>query len=170
MTKIQIDFDPSEFGITIRKRNIEGQWYFAGTVSELPDVEVYEDTYEDAYQEILNVISNLKLMSNEKQRFFPAPQIPTEEYSGRVTLRLTKSLHKRSAQIAGQEGVSLNQLLITLIAEGIGAKCASSPNEQRRVDVLGASSEHSAQITKHSNVSYLSPPRSQDDLTEIKAM
>jgi hypothetical protein len=116
------NFDPSAFGITIRKRNVEGHWYFSGSVAELPDVEVLEDSYEVAYEEVINVISSLKLVADEQHRTFPQPQSLTDDYSGRVTLRIPKSLHKRAAEIANWEGVSLNQLFVTWIAEGVGQK------------------------------------------------
>jgi hypothetical protein len=92
------NFDRSAFGVTIRKKNIGGNWYFSGSVAELPDVEVFEDSYEVAYEEILNVIISLKLVANEQHRPFPKPQSLTDDYSGRVTLRIPKSLHKRSAE------------------------------------------------------------------------
>ena len=81
MKKNQTDFNPSEYGITISKRNVDGHRYFTSTVSELPDVEVFEDTHDDAYKEILGIIISLKLMSMGKQRSFPNPQISTDEQS-----------------------------------------------------------------------------------------
>ena len=41
----------------------------------------------------------------------PPPIIAADEFSGRVTLRLAKSLHRMLAQALGKEGVSLNQYL-----------------------------------------------------------
>jgi hypothetical protein len=107
------NFDPSAFGITIRKRNVEGHWYFSGSVAELPDVEVLEDSYEVAYEEVINVISSLKLVADEQHRTFPQPQSLTDDYSGRVTLRIPKSLHKRAAEIANWEGVGQKTVLHT---------------------------------------------------------
>lgn len=43
-------------------------------------------------------------------------------YSGKIALRIPRSLHKRSAQYAERDGVSLNQFLITAIASKIGAE------------------------------------------------
>jgi predicted HicB family RNase H-like nuclease len=40
--------------------------------------------------------------------------------SGKLLLRLPASLHRRAAEAAQLEGVSLNQLLLSYIAEGIG--------------------------------------------------
>jgi predicted RNase H-like HicB family nuclease len=46
----------------------------------------------------------------------PMPSYP-EEYSGRFNLRLPRSLHRRLAEQARSEGVSLNQLAVSLLAE-----------------------------------------------------
>lgn len=39
---------------------------------------------------------------------------------GSIALRLPSSLHSRLIELAGQEGVSLNQLLVSIVAEGVG--------------------------------------------------
>jgi predicted HicB family RNase H-like nuclease len=41
----------------------------------------------------------------------------TERYSGKFALRLPKSLHRQLAEGAVRDGVSLNQYLVTLLAE-----------------------------------------------------
>jgi antitoxin HicB len=43
---------------------------------------------------------------------------PVEGYSGKWQLRAPKSLHRRLADRAKREGVSLNTLAVTLLAEG----------------------------------------------------
>jgi antitoxin HicB len=45
-----------------------------------------------------------------------------ETYSGRWNLRVPKSLHRRLAERAKAEGVSLNTLTVTLLAEGLGRR------------------------------------------------
>ncbi len=50
----------------------------------------------------------------------PEP-IATAGYSGRVLLRLPKSLHREAARRAEMDGVSLNQYLVTAIAARAGA-------------------------------------------------
>jgi antitoxin HicB len=47
----------------------------------------------------------------------PLPSYP-EEYSGKFNLRLPKSLHRRLAELAEREAVSLNQLAVSLLAAG----------------------------------------------------
>ena len=48
----------------------------------------------------------------------PSPMLAPSRYSGKVLLRLSSSLHEELARGAEQEGVSLNQWLVTLLASG----------------------------------------------------
>lgn len=43
------------------------------------------------------------------------------QFSGRFALRLPRGLHRASAQAAALEGVSLNQFIVTTLAEKVGA-------------------------------------------------
>ena len=43
-------------------------------------------------------------------------------FGGKVALRLPKSLHRQAAQLAARDGVSLNQFLVSAIAERVGAE------------------------------------------------
>ena len=42
--------------------------------------------------------------------------------SGRFEVRMPPALHDQLAALAAQQGVSLNQLMVTLLAGGIGFK------------------------------------------------
>lgn len=42
------------------------------------------------------------------------------EYSGKFVLRLPRSMHRQLAELAETEGVSLNQLALTFLAQGMG--------------------------------------------------
>lgn len=50
------------------------------------------------------------------------PEPGSEEYNGRITLRIPKTLHRMVAETAKKEGVSANQFLSHLISMGIGRK------------------------------------------------
>jgi antitoxin HicB len=53
----------------------------------------------------------------------PPPSQPSDDaYSGRWNMRVPKSLHRRLAERAKAEGVSLNTLAVTLLAEGLGRR------------------------------------------------
>jgi antitoxin HicB len=56
----------------------------------------------------------------EAVRRIPPPSVePSEGYSGKWQLRTPESLHRRLAERAKREGVSLNTLAVTLLAEGL---------------------------------------------------
>jgi antitoxin HicB len=67
----------------------------------------------------------------------PLPSYP-EEYSGKFNLRLPKSLHRRLAELAEREAVSLNQLVVSLLAAGDAVSGASI--REQKAD-LSASSD-----------------------------
>ncbi|MGH7090643.1 MAG: toxin-antitoxin system HicB family antitoxin [Stellaceae bacterium] len=52
----------------------------------------------------------------------PAPAPAATAYSGRWILRAPKSLHKRLAERAKAEAVSLNTLAVALLAHGLGER------------------------------------------------
>lgn len=117
-----MNFDPEAYTLTIRKENVDGDILFVGRVAELQDVTAYEESYEEAHSILLDAISSLKQIADEQNRIFPAPFETEDEYSGRVTLRFTKSLHKSASVMAEREGVSLNQFLNTIVAEAVGER------------------------------------------------
>ncbi len=62
---------------------------------------------------------------NEAGRPVPPPSFePAENYSGKWQLRAPKSLHRRRAERTKRQGVSLNTLAVTLLAEGLGGRAA----------------------------------------------
>jgi predicted RNase H-like HicB family nuclease len=44
-------------------------------------------------------------------------------YSGKIALHIPRGLHKQVAELAELEGSSINQLLVTSIAQYLGSKC-----------------------------------------------
>lgn len=116
-----MSFDPDTYTITIRKENIDGDIYFVGRVAEFPNISAFEDTFEDARSTVIDAINTLKLIADQDGVAIPEPMQSSEvEYSGRVTLRLPKTLHARLDRLAKAEDVSLNQIMITGLATYVG--------------------------------------------------
>ena len=67
----------------------------------------------------------------ERGNDIPPPSYP-EEYSGKFVARLPRSLHRSLAESAKQEGVSLNQYVVTLLARG-----DAQARIERRLDEMG---------------------------------
>lgn len=71
----------------------------------------------------------------------PLPSYP-EEYSGKFNLRLPKSLHRRLAEAAARDEVSLNQYVVGLLSEGVAAgavlaelRAMAAAQEQMRAEL-----------------------------------
>ena len=73
----------------------------------------------------------------------PVPASGVEDYSGRVTLRVPRTLHRSLALMAEDEGVSLNQLMVTALADFRGF-CAGAKAKSRGAGHAGTSGKSSA--------------------------
>jgi predicted RNase H-like HicB family nuclease len=52
----------------------------------------------------------------------PGPDADVADFAGKVALRVPRSMHARVALVAQLEAVSINQLLVSIIAEGLGRR------------------------------------------------
>lgn len=110
----------NSYNITIRQVEVDGEELFEARVRELPDVVDFGETWEEAYGLALDTIETTATIMAEQGRRMPAPATVEEDYSGRVTLRLPKSLHRCLAEQAELEGVSLNHFMVTALAHHCG--------------------------------------------------
>jgi predicted RNase H-like HicB family nuclease len=96
------------YNIIIRHvQDASGEYYFA-TVLELDGCMSDGATFDEAYVNIKEAMEGW--IETKLQHGYPVPEpADDEDYSGKFVLRLPKSLHKKLAIEAKQEGVSLNQ-------------------------------------------------------------
>lgn len=107
---------PEEYGVSVRLVQ-EGQDYlYEARVAELPDVRTYGETFSEAYSGAIEVIATTQNIFAEKGKAFPDVEQHEDEFSGRVTLRMSKSLHRGVHEKALRDGVSLNQWIVEAIA------------------------------------------------------
>lgn len=106
----------SEYGISVRLVIRDDEEMYEARVAELQDVVAFGDTYADAYASAIEAVSGLQEMFAEKGKAFPLPEIEETEFSGRVTLRMSKSLHAAVHRRASVDCVSLNQWIVEAIA------------------------------------------------------
>lgn len=122
------DFDPNSYTITIKRVTTDGERLFRAIVAELPDVGAYSETYEEAYNLTIDAIRSLHKIHMEKGWAFPEVHEDEETFSGRVTLRMGTTLHRKAAMVAEREGVSLNLFIVTTIAARVGAATSIAPS------------------------------------------
>ncbi|UYM17570.1 toxin-antitoxin system HicB family antitoxin [Endozoicomonas euniceicola] len=109
--------NPHSYNITVRRADFDGELFFEARVKELPDVAEYADTFDEAYALAIDTIETTAEVFAEKGKAMPVPYEPADDFSGRVTLRLAKSLHRNLAEGAEQEGVSLNQHINNILSK-----------------------------------------------------
>jgi predicted HicB family RNase H-like nuclease len=107
--------DPHAYNISVRRGVFDGEDLFEARVKELPDVAEYGETYQEAYELAVDTIATAATAFAEQRRPFPPAQEPADDFSGRVTLRIPRSLHRALAAAAEEEGVSLNAHLVGVL-------------------------------------------------------
>jgi predicted HicB family RNase H-like nuclease len=108
--------DAERYAITVRKTLIEGEELWRATVRELPDLAEYAETRDEAIELALDAVEGLRDAAQEEGRAFPEPFEDEQEYSGRVTLRMPKSLHRAVALNAIADDMSVNSYIVAVLA------------------------------------------------------
>jgi antitoxin HicB len=98
------------------KRNEDGT-YFA-KVKQLPGCMTEADTFAEVEEMIRDAMAAWIEVALEEGVPIPEPR-SLGEFSGRFVLRLPKSLHRDVACQAEEEGVSINQWIVTAVARAI---------------------------------------------------
>lgn len=95
----------------------EGGGYMV-TIPDLPGCVADGETVEEAVAEARDAFEAWTMAEHEDSGALPAPKT----YSGQFVQRIPKTLHMRLARRAESEGVSLNHLAATLLAEGLAGR------------------------------------------------
>lgn len=88
---------------------------FIATAPELPRLSAFGETPEAAVRELHEAIRTWLDVARREGRVIPEP-VAEKAYSGKLTLRIPKALHRDLDYEARKQGVSLNQYLTTLLA------------------------------------------------------
>ena len=95
-----------------------------GYMAYMPELNCFGDgeTPEDAIADVYAVAEDLIAIAIEDGKDVPAPQYykDLDEFSGKLSIRLPKTLHKQLSLRAKTEECSINQLIANYIAMGIG--------------------------------------------------
>lgn len=109
----------SDYPFTIRRlSNEEGGGYLI-EFPDLPGCTSDGETIEEAFEHGKGAIQAWIEAAKEMNRPIPKPG-ELESQSGKWVQRVPKSIHLRLVTRAREEGVSLNTLVITMLAESLG--------------------------------------------------
>lgn len=90
---------------------------FIALASDLPGCSSFGSTQDEAIHELQHAISAWIEAAEKAGNPVPCPSCPADDYSGKLALRMAKSLHRKLAECARVEGVSLNQHINNLLIE-----------------------------------------------------
>jgi antitoxin HicB len=102
----------------IRGDRVEG---YLATAPDLPGCVTAGETEEEALANLHEAMSAWLASAIEEGGEIPEPQAePESRFSGRMLLRMPPSLHRQLAERGRDEGVSINQMAVTLLAQALG--------------------------------------------------
>lgn len=116
-----------DYEVRVRRLSEEDGGVFLAEVPELPGCMSDGETPEEAARNVQSAIEAWLAAAREDGRPIPAPRLWEEEDepSGRVSLRLPKSMHRELLEGARRDGVSLNQRVTHLLGLALGMERSS---------------------------------------------
>lgn len=118
------------YSILLHEVEDEGQRYWIAEVPELPGCKSHGSTVEEAVESLEEARKDWIQDSLNQGEEVPVP-IERDRYSGKTLLRMSRSLHRALALMAEAEKLSLNQLIVTILAKEVGRFGALSRVEER---------------------------------------
>ncbi len=115
------EIDPTLYPVQVRRLPADEGGAWIAEVPDLPGCLSDGATQEEAFANVRGAIVSWIEAAEDLGREVPPPS-GSESYSGQWRVRTPKSLHRRLAERAKAEGVSLNTLAVTLMAEGLGRR------------------------------------------------
>lgn len=97
---------------------------FRAEIVEFPGCMATGDTPAEAVESLEGAALDWLIAVIESDQSVPEPLEVNNEYSGKLVLRFPKSLHKKATWVADREGVSLNQFIVSSLAEAVGERNA----------------------------------------------
>jgi predicted HicB family RNase H-like nuclease len=104
---------------TIEKSSGPRGDYYVARIIELPDLIMTGDTPEEALKELEDEKPEYIELYLKLGNKMPEP-LKTQNYSGKIVLRLPSSVHEDLVKIAQLEGVSLNQYMVSVLSKATG--------------------------------------------------
>jgi predicted HicB family RNase H-like nuclease len=99
----------------------ESDGTFRGEILEFPGCLAAGDTAEETLSRLENVAASWLQSMIDRRQEIPEP-FEANNYSGKLVLRLSKSVHRKAAIAARMDGVSLNHFIANCVAEYVGAR------------------------------------------------
>ncbi len=114
----KIDFRNEPYERVIIPDSTSGS--FTALVAEFPGCVAQGDSIDEAYSNLEIAADSWIAASEELGHTIPLPAL--DQGGGKLVLRLPKSLHRQLVRLSKKEEISLNQFVLTVLAERVGTK------------------------------------------------
>jgi len=95
---------------------------FRGEIMEFPGCIASGETASETLIALEDVARSWILAALERKQNIPDPIDVSNDFSGRLVLRIPKSLHKKASWLAERESVSLNHFITMSLSETVGER------------------------------------------------
>lgn len=102
-----------------RRLTPEPEGGYSATISEFPGLVAEGETADDAIKNLDDAAASWIEVSLAHGREIREP-VSFDGYSGKISLRIPRTLHRQVAELADLDGASVNQMLTQAIAEFLG--------------------------------------------------
>ncbi|WP_418791712.1 toxin-antitoxin system HicB family antitoxin [Phosphitispora sp. TUW77] len=127
MTKDLEYYKKLKYGVKLEPISEEDGNGWLAEIPELKGCMSDGETQEEALKNIEEAKMAWILTALKRELTIPLPRSEdNDEYSGKFTLRLPKSLHKELSLAAQKDAISLNQYILSLVALNFGKNFRSS--------------------------------------------
>jgi antitoxin HicB len=107
------------YSVLLHEIEDDGEKYWIAEVVELPGCKSHGSTVDEAVKNVEEAKRDWIVDGLKRGEEIPLP-IERERFKGKTLLRMSRSLHRALALIAQAEGLSLNQLIVTILAKEVG--------------------------------------------------
>jgi antitoxin HicB len=107
------------YSILLHEVEDNGEKYWIADIPELPGCRSHGSSVEGAVKSVGEAKKDWILDSLEQGEEVPVP-VERDKFSGKTMLRMSRSLHRSLSLMAESEKLSLNQLIVTILATEVG--------------------------------------------------
>jgi antitoxin HicB len=124
------------YSILLHQIEDSGEKFWIAEVPELPGCKSHGSTVDEAAQRVEEAKKDWILDSLEKGESIPTP-VERDRFNGRILVRTSRSLHRALSLMSDMEKLSLNQLIVTILAKEVGRLEVLNRVEDKLDKVLG---------------------------------
>lgn len=89
---------------------------------DLPGSSAFGESEAEALRELDDVIAGWIAAAKAIGNAVPPPSTPSRQHSGKLLVRMPRTLHRDLAEEASREGVSLNQYVVFVLSKGVSER------------------------------------------------